>query len=115
MFVGLAARHVRRLIVPAGSASSRVLAAHGGFFGGVFGAVTSTCPLFPVLLRTTARLLLQTSAASPPRRLDHLRLAGPSGDFRTALLWSSALAAAAAIASASSQDAKGRLSLRRQS
>ena len=102
MFIGLAASMFIAFIVPRGfSELAWFWLPIGGFFGGVFALFTMYLPpLFPVLLRTTGAGFCynigRLAAAAASIIFGWL---APVGDFRTALLWSSALAAAAAIAS----------------
>jgi MFS family permease len=73
----------------------------GGFFGGVFGLFTMYLPpLFPTLLRTTGAGFcynIGRIAAAIAQVL--FGVLAPVGDLRGALLWVSAIAAAAAVGS----------------
>jgi uncharacterized membrane protein YeaQ/YmgE (transglycosylase-associated protein family) len=73
-----------------------------GFFSGVFGLFTMYLPpLFPTLLRTSgAGFCYNIGRAAAAVAAVVFGLFAPVGDFRTALLWSSTLALAAAIAAA---------------
>lgn len=71
----------------------------GGFFGGLFGLFTMYLPpLFPTLLRTTGAGFcynIGRSAAAVAQIV--FGILAPVGDLRGALLWTSAIAAAAAL------------------
>ena len=101
MFIGLAASMFGAFIVPRGfSDLAWYWLPVGGFFGGVFGLFTMYLPpLFPTLLRTTgAGFCYNIGRIAAAVASVVFGWLAPVGDFRTALLWSSALAAAAAIA-----------------
>ena len=73
-----------------------------GFFSGVFGLFTMYMPpLFPTLLRTTgAGFCYNIGRIAAAIASIVFGWLAPVGDFRVALLWSSTLALAAAIAAA---------------
>jgi MFS family permease len=73
----------------------------GGFFGGVFGLFTMYMPpLFPTLLRTTgAGFCYNIGRIAAAVAQVVFGVFAPVGDLRGAMLWVSAIAAAAAIAS----------------
>jgi len=68
----------------------------GGFFGGVFGLFTMYLPpLFPTLLRTTgAGFCYNIGRIAAAAAAIIFGLLAPVGEFRTALLWVSTIAAA---------------------
>ncbi len=102
LFTGLAASMFGAFIVPRGfSELAWFWLPIGGFFGGVFGLFTMYLPpLFPVLLRTTgAGFCYNIGRIAAAVASVVFGWLAPVGDFRTALLWSSALALAAALAS----------------
>jgi MFS family permease len=68
----------------------------GGFFGGVFGLFTMYLPpLFPILLRTTgAGFCYNIGRLAAAAASIIFGLLAPVGDFRSALLWVGAIAAA---------------------
>ena len=73
----------------------------GAFFGGVFGLFTMYLPpLFPTLLRTTgAGFCYNVGRIAAAVASVVFGLVAPVGDFRVALLWVSAIAAAAVLCS----------------
>ena len=102
MFVGLAASIFGAYVVPRSfGALAWVWLPFGGFFGGVFGLFTMYLPpLFPTLLRTTgAGFCYNIGRIAAAIASIVFGLVAPVGDFRTALLWVSTIAAAAALAS----------------
>jgi MFS family permease len=101
-FVGLAASIFGAFVVPREFAPlAWGWLPIGGFFGGVFGLFTMYLPpLFPTLLRTTGAGFcynIGRIAAAVAQVL--FGVFAPVGDLRGALLWVSALAAAAAVCS----------------
>ena len=102
MFVGLAASIFGAFIVPRefGPLAWFWLPI-GGFFGGGFGLFTMYLPpLFPTLLRTTgAGFCYNIGRIAAGVASVVFGWLAPVGDFRVALLWTSAIAAAAALAS----------------
>ncbi|MSU48208.1 MAG: MFS transporter [Opitutus sp.] len=102
MFVGLAAGIFGTYVVPRDFASlAWFWLPIGGFFGGVFGLFTMYLPpLFPTLLRTTgAGFCYNIGRIAAAAASIVFGLLAPVGDFRGALLWVSAIAAAAALTS----------------
>ena len=102
MFVGLAAGIFGAFIVPREfGALAWFWLPIGGFFGGVFGLFTMYLPpLFPTLLRTTgAGFCYNIGRIAAAVASIVFGLVAPVGDFRGALLWVSAIAAAAALCS----------------
>lgn len=102
MFAGLGAGIVGAFIVPRGfSALAWFWCPLVGFFSGVFGLFTMYLPpLFPTLLRTSgAGFCYNIGRIAAGVASVVFGLYAPPGDFRGALLWSSALGLAAAIAS----------------
>lgn len=102
LFVGLGASIFGAFVVPRGFAPlAWAWLPVGGFFGGVFGLFTMYLPpLFPTLLRTTGAGFcynIGRIAAAVAQVL--FGVFAPVGDLRGAMLWVSAIAAAAAIAS----------------
>ena len=102
MFAGLALAMVGAFGVPRGfSALAWVWCPAIGFFSGVFGLFTMYLPpLFPTLLRTTgAGFCYNIGRIAAAVASLVFGLLAPVGDFRGALLWSSALALGATIVS----------------
>ena len=99
-FTGLGASIIGAFIVPRGfSELAWFWLPIGGFFGGVFGLFTMYLPpLFPTLLRTTgAGFCYNIGRIAAALASIVFGWLAPIGDFRTALLYSSLLAIAAAI------------------
>ena len=102
MFVGLGAAIFGAFVVPRGFGElAWFWLPIGGFFGGVFGLFTMYLPpLFPTLLRTTgAGFCYNIGRIAAAAASIIFGLLAPVGDFRGALLWVSAIAAAAALCS----------------
>ena len=102
MFIGLAAGIFGAFVVPREfGALAWFWLPIGGFFGGVFGLFTMYLPpLFPTLLRTTgAGFCYNIGRIAAAVASIVFGLTAPVGDFRVALLWTSAIAAAAALCS----------------
>ena len=102
MFVGLGAGILCAYVVPREfSALAWFWLPLGGFFGGVFGLFTMYLPpLFPTLLRTTgAGFCYNIGRIAAAVAQIVFAVLAPVGDLRGALLWVSAIAAAAALCS----------------
>jgi MFS family permease len=102
LFVGLGASIFGAFVVPRGFAPlAWFWLPLGGFFGGVFGLFTMYLPpLFPTLLRTTgAGFCYNIGRIAAGVASVVFGWLAPVGDFRVALLWTSAIAAAAALSS----------------
>ena len=102
LFVGLGASIFGAYVVPREfSALAWCWLPIGGFFGGVFGLFTMYLPpLFPTLLRTTgAGFCYNIGRLAAAAAQIVFGVFAPVGDLRGALLWVSAIAAAAALAS----------------
>ena len=102
MFVGLGASILCAYAVPREfSALAWFWLPLGGFFGGVFGLFTMYLPpLFPTLLRTTgAGFCYNIGRIAAAVAQIVFAVLAPVGDLRGALLWVSAIAAAAALCS----------------
>ncbi|HUR59740.1 MAG TPA: MFS transporter, partial [Opitutaceae bacterium] len=100
MFGGLAAAMIGAFVVPRGFAAlAWVWCPAIGFFSGVFGLFTMYLPpLFPTLLRTTgAGFCYNIGRIAAAVAAIVFGLLAPVGDFRGALLWSSALALGACV------------------
>lgn len=102
LFVGLGASIFGAFVVPREFAPlAWVWLPFGGFFGGVFGLFTMYLPpLFPTLLRTTgAGFCYNIGRIAAGVASVVFGWLAPVGDFRIALLWTSVIAFAAAVAS----------------
>ena len=102
MFVGLGSGIFGAYVVPRGfGALAWFWLPIGGFFGGVFGLFTMYLPpLFPTLLRTTgAGFCYNIGRIAAAAAAVIFGIFAPVGDMRGALLWVSAIAAAAALCS----------------
>ncbi len=102
MFIGLAASIFGAFVVPREfGALAWCWLPFGGFFGGVFGLFTMYLPpLFPTLIRTTgAGFCYNIGRIAAAVAAIVFGLVAPVGDMRIALLWVSAIAAAAALCS----------------
>jgi MFS family permease len=102
MFFGLGAGIFGAYVVPRGFSSlAWFWLPIGGFFGGVFGLFTMYLPpLFPTLLRTTgAGFCYNIGRIAAAVAAIVFGILAPVGDMRGALLWVSAIAAAATLAS----------------
>jgi len=102
LFVGLGASIFGAFVVPRGFGElAWFWLPIGGFFGGVFGLFTMYMPpLFPTLLRTTgAGFCYNIGRIAAAVAQIVFGVLAPVGDFRGAMLWVSAIAAAAALAS----------------
>ncbi len=102
MFIGLGVGIFGSYIVPRDFSSlAWFWLPIGGFFGGVFGLFTMYLPpLFPTLLRTSgAGFCYNIGRIAAGVASVVFGLYAPVDDFRVALLWTSAIAAAAALAS----------------
>ncbi len=102
LFVGLGASIFGAFVVPRDFATlAWFWLPIGGFFGGVFGLFTMYLPpLFPTLLRTTgAGFCYNIGRIAAAIAQIVFGVFAPVGEFRGAMLWVSAIAAAAALAS----------------
>lgn len=100
LFLGLGLAMVGAFVVPREFAAlAWFWLPIGGFFGGVFGLFTMYLPpLFPTLLRTTgAGFCYNIGRLAAAAASIIFGLLAPVGDFRSALLWVGAIAAAAAV------------------
>lgn len=102
MFLGLGGGMIGSFIVPRGFAElAWFWLPLTGFFSGVFGLFTMYLPpLFPTLLRTTgAGFSYNVGRLAAAAASVIFGWIAPVNDYRSALLWSSALAIFAAIVS----------------
>ena len=102
LFVGLTASIFAAFVVPRDfGALAWFWLPFGGFFGGVFGLFTMYLPpLFPILLRTTgAGFCYNIGRIAAAVAQIVFGVFAPVGDLRGAMLWVSAIAAAAALCS----------------